>query len=197
MEKQTRCFLYLRVSTADQSTQLQRRDLEAFALARGWDIAAVFEDKATGTNADRPQLKAMMKAVRERQAEIVVCWKLDRFFRSLKDLVMTLQEFNALGVSFVALKDQIDLTTPQGRLLVHLLGAFAEFESALIRQRVKSGLDNAKKNGTRLGRPPQVDHIKVAELRAQGLSLLAIAKRLGCSKTAVHKSLQLSRSQSR
>ena len=195
IEGMNRCAIYCRVSTADQSTQLQQRELEAFAKARGWTVAAVYTDKSTGTHSNRLQLQGMIKAVRSRQVDIVLCWKLDRFFRSLKDLVVTLQEMTDLGVSFVSLKDQIDLTTPQGRLMVHLLAAFAEFEASLIRSRVKAGLENARKNGTQLGRPPQVDPNKVFQLRAEGLSMSVIAKRLGCSKSAVHKTLQKFRSQ--
>ena len=184
-----RCALYCRVSTQDQSTQLQQRELEEFAKHRGWTVVQVFTDKASGTNRNRPQLKAMMMAVRCRHVDIVLCWKLDRFFRSLKDMVVTLQELTDLDVAFVSLKDQIDLTTASGRLMMHLLASFAEFEGALIRERVCAGLANAKRKGRRLGRPKTRDDEKILALRAEGLSHRQIAAQLGISKGSVQKCL--------
>ena len=119
----------------------------------------------------------------------MLAWKLDRLFRSLKDLVITLQDLSELGVDFISLKDNIDMTTSSGRLLTHLLGAFAEFEASLIRERVKAGLAHAKSKGQRLGRPKVRDDTRIEELRAQGLSIQAIADRLGVSKAAVQRAL--------
>ena len=181
--------IYARVSTSDQSCELQIRELTDFVQARGWEVHAVYEDKATGTNGNRLELKAMLADARARRFDVVVTWKLDRLFRSLKDLVVTLQEFDELGVAFVSLKDNVDLTTSSGRLLMHLLGAFAEFEASLIRERVRAGLRNAKAKGKRLGRPPTVDGARIKYLRSQGLSLRSIASQIGTSLGSVQRSL--------
>ena len=141
---QPKVGLYLRVSTIEQNTELQRRDLLAYCTARGWSLLQEYNDSGkTGTHANRPGFQRLMQACRQRQLDIVICWKLDRLFRSLKDLLSTLAEFSELGVQFVALKDSIDLTTASGRLMAQLLGAFGEFEAALIRERVRAGLKNA------------------------------------------------------
>ncbi|MBL7672050.1 MAG: recombinase family protein [Bdellovibrionaceae bacterium] len=188
-----RLGIYLRVSTLEQSTELQRRELEQFAQARGWQIVQFYEDKATGTNSNRPMLRELMRDARQRKFDVVVCWKLDRFFRSLKDVITTLAEFNELGIEFISLKDHIDLTTASGRLMMHLLAAFAEFEAALIKERVRAGLSNAKAKGVRLGRPSTVDQTQAALLRAQGLTLSQIARQIGCSKAGVYKTLRKSK----
>ena len=184
-----RVAIYLRVSTVDQSTEIQQNEITAFVESRGWQIHKTYEDKESGTKANRPALRELLQAVRQRHVDVVVCWKLDRLFRSLKDLVTTLQEFSELGVTFVALRDQIDMTTSSGRLMTHLLGAFAEFEASLIRERVRAGIANAKRKGVRLGRPRSIDTEKVIELRQQGLSLSKIAATMGTTKSGVSKVL--------
>lgn len=185
-----RTGIYVRVSTLEQSTELQRKELEAFVRARGWNLAYVYEDKQTGTTNNRTALKCLLDDARSRKIDIVVVWKLDRFFRSLKDLVVTLQELNDLGVAFISLKDQIDLTTASGRLLTQMIGAFAEFEAALIRERVISGLQNAKRKGKRLGRPRTVvETNKITEMASQGLSQRQIADSLGVGKGSVQRVL--------
>jgi len=187
--KPLRAALYLRVSTQDQSCELQRRELLAFAEARGWNVVEVFEDKATGTNGNRPQLKAMLAQARARRIDLVIAWKLDRLFRSLKDLVVTLQDLSEVGVGFISLKDNIDMTTSSGRLMTHLLGAFAEFEASLIRERVRAGLAHAKAKGKRLGRPKTRNDAQIQSLRGSKLSIREIARRLGISKGAVQRAL--------
>lgn len=181
--------IYVRVSTQEQSTELQKRELVEYVKARKWNLYRIYEDKATGTDAERPLFKQLMKDSRERKIDIIVCWKLDRLFRSLKHLILTIQELSELGIEFISLKDNIDLTTSSGRLLMHIIGAFAQFEADIIRERVASGLENAKRKGIRLGRPQEIDRTQVLELKKQGLSLNQIAKRLGVSKSGVHKSL--------
>ena len=189
--------IYLRVSTQDQSTDLQRREIEQYVKARGWDDIAIYEDKATGTNGNRPSLKQLLSDARERKVDVLICWKLDRFFRSLKDLISTLQEFNELGVQFISLKDNIDMTTSAGRLMLHIIGAFGEFEASLIQERVRAGLRAAKANGTVLGRPPRIDPRQVIQLRNKGLSLSEIGKQIGATKGAVSKTLSKARNASR
>lgn len=186
-----RVAVYVRVSTQDQSCELQRNELDAYIAARGWTPYKVFEDHGvTGTNAKRPMLQALLRDARERRFDIVLVWKLDRFARSLKDLILMLQELSELGVTFVSLKDQLDLTTSAGRLMFHMLGAFAEFEASLIRERVRAGLRNAKAKGKRLGRPIRVDPQEARRLRQQGHSLREIALALGTTKGAVSKTLK-------
>lgn len=181
--------IYLRVSTQDQSCDMQQRELIKFVAEKGWLVVGTYEDKATGTNANRQMLKALLADAREKKFDVIVCWKLDRLFRSLKDLIITLQDLTDWGVDFVSLKDNIDLTTSAGRLMVHLLGAFAEFEASLIRSRVKAGLDHARSMGTQLGRPIKVNHERMAKLREEGMSMSEIARTLGVAKSTVSKTL--------
>ena len=188
--KNKRVAIYLRVSTSDQSTEMQRAEILEYIKRRGFDDYTIYEDDGlTGTNGNRPQLKQLMKDVKARKVDIVVTWKLDRLFRSLKGLVLTLQEFTELGVEFISLKEQIDLTTSTGRLMAGLIGCFAEFEASLIRERVVAGLENAKAKGKKLGRPSKINAYEAARLRAQGLSLSQIGKQLGVSKSTVSKTL--------
>jgi DNA invertase Pin-like site-specific DNA recombinase len=184
-----RVAIYLRVSTQDQSTDLQRSELMFYVKARGWDLIEIYEDKATGTNKNRPLLKELMHDASSRKFDIVLCWKLDRFARSLKDLITMLQELTELGVDFVSLKDQIDLTTASGRLMLHIIGAFGEFEASLIRERVRAGIANARSKGKILGRPKLRDDNHINTLRAQGQSLRRIAVTLGTSLGSVQRAL--------
>lgn len=182
--------IYLRVSTSDQSCEMQETELRKFAALKGWTIDRVFSDTATGTNDRRPQLQEMMNAARAKEFDILLIYKLDRLFRSIKGLVTTLHEFDELGLQFVSVTDQINLSTSSGRLMTHIIGAFAEFEASMIRERVRSGLQNARSKGIRLGRPTTIDSKAVIQLRANGLSIAAIARHLNCSKAGVHKILQ-------
>jgi DNA invertase Pin-like site-specific DNA recombinase len=185
-----RVAIYVRVSTQDQSCELQRRELEEFALSRSWTIYSVFEDKATGTNGNRPMLKAMLSDARARKFDVLLCWKLDRLFRSLKDLVVVLQDLKELGVDFVSLRDNLDLTTSAGRLMLHMIGAFAEFEASLIRERVCAGIRNARAKGKRLGRPKVRDDAQIATLRSRGMSMREIAKQLRTSLGSVQRGIK-------
>ena len=124
MNTSKRIGIYLRVSTQDQATELQRNEIQKFLDARGWTTTFIYEDKATGTNGNRTAFKKLMADARQRKVDVVICWKLDRLFRSLKDLISTLQEFNELGIDFISLKDNIDLTTSAGRLMLRIIGAF-------------------------------------------------------------------------
>jgi len=184
-----RIGVYLRVSTQDQNTDLQIKEIQTYLKARNWSDYAIYEDKASGTHSNRPQLKQLLSDTRQRKLDVVICWKLDRFFRSLKDLVITLQELGELGVSFISLRDQVDLSTSSGRLMLHMLGAFAEFEASLIRERVKAGIAAAKAKGKRLGRPSRVDPALILRLRSTGKSLSEIGKEVGLTKSGVHKIL--------
>ncbi|HAR41982.1 MAG TPA: resolvase [Bdellovibrionales bacterium] len=184
-----RVAIYLRVSTQDQATELQQRELTAYVQARGWVVFKTYEDKATGTTANRAMLKAMLTDARLRRFDRIIVWKLDRFARSLKDLVTMLQELSELGIEFISLRDNIDLTTSSGRLMMHMIGAFAEFEASIIRERVRAGIANARAKGKRLGRPKTRDDGTIKALRRQGLSIRSIALQAHCSAGAVQRAL--------
>lgn len=189
--KGKRFVLYLRVSTTDQNPDLQRRELTEYATKRGWQFE-ILEDRATGKNANRPALKRLFLMAQRREVDGIAVWKCDRLFRSLKHAVLTLSEWSELGIEFVALKDNIDMTTAQGRLLAGILMAFSEFEADLIRSRVVAGLEAAKARGVKLGRPQVVNDAAIAEiiaLRAKGRSIRQISESLGrrLSKSSIER----------
>jgi putative DNA-invertase from lambdoid prophage Rac len=181
--------LYVRVSSTEQSTDMQKRELMAYVQARGWKLHLIYEDQLTGTNDKRPAFQACMTDARARRFDVLLVWKLDRFGRSLKDVVNKMSEISELGIDFVCITQQIDLTTSAGRMMSHLLAAFAEFEADMIKSRVRAGIANARAKGTKLGRPIRIDPAQVQSLRASGLSLSAIAKRVGSTKSGVSKIL--------
>jgi len=185
--------IYARVSTLDkgQDTEVQLRDLRSYAQARGWIIASEYVDKGqSGAKDRRLELDRLMKDVRKRKVDLILCWRLDRLGRSLKHLILTLDELQSVGVGFVSYNENLDLTTSTGRLMFQLLGAFAEFERNLIKERVKAGLANAKAKGAKLGRPsPEFDEDELIRLRKSGVTIRGIAERLNLRKSFVHKTL--------
>lgn len=184
--------LYLRVSTVEQSTSMQESELVKWAEARGFDYK-IYEDKGTGTNANRRMLQQLIADARAGRISGLAVWSLDRLFRSLKHAVLTISELSELGVDFYSHKNQLDMTTSSGRLLGHMLMAFAEFEAETIRSRVKSGLMAAKARGVRLGRPKVVSPEIVEEVLRlrfdQGFSIRQISNRLShrVSKTTCER----------
>jgi DNA invertase Pin-like site-specific DNA recombinase len=155
-----RTALYARVSTnnGQQDPEMQLRELREYAAHRDLTITAEYVDQGvSGAKESRPSLNRLMIDARQRKIDCVLVWKLDRFARSLKHLVNALAEFEALGVAFVSLRDNLDLSTPSGRLMFQIIGAMAEFERALIQERVKAGLRNARAKGKQLGRPKLTD----------------------------------------
>ena len=183
---------YSRVSTQkrEQKPEVQTGEIRRYCKARGFKITHEITDRARGGTDDRPGLKQLLKLVRAREVDAVVVVKLDRLFRSLKHLVNTLSEFEALGVKFIATRDQVDLTTPAGRMFVQILGSLAEFERELIRERIMLGLDHARAQGKRLGRPQKNDYEAVRKLRGQGKSYGQIEKALSLSSGSVWRALQ-------
>ncbi len=177
-----RAAIYARVSTSDQNCELQLRELREYLVRRGWDASGEYVDAGfSGAKVSRPQLDRLMKDACERRFDAVVVWKLDRWGRSLAHLVQSVQELSALGIRFVAVTQNIDTdeSNPMARLLMHLMGAFAEFERELIRDRVNAGIRNARAQGKQLGRPRRVFRRDEAlEMRAQGKSWRAIAAAL-------------------
>jgi putative DNA-invertase from lambdoid prophage Rac len=189
--KMSRVGLYARVSTFDQHTiPLQIRALREYAVRRGWTIA--LQVKEVGSGAVQRQLRErLLDAARRREIDVVLVWRLDRWGRSVADLLATLQELEHLGVGFVSLTEALDLTTPAGRVMAALLAVFAEFEREILRERVRAGLAHARQNGQRLGRPVtaglQAD--KVRKLHHAGVSKSEIARRLDIGRTSVRRIL--------
>jgi DNA invertase Pin-like site-specific DNA recombinase len=183
--------LYARVSTRDkQNLEVQLRELRRYSASRGFQIAFTVTDKASGSTDDRVGLKRILGLVREKKIDGVVVLKLDRLFRSLKHLIQTLEEFEVLKVKLIAVRDQVDMTTPSGRLFIQVIGALGEFERELTRERVILGLENAKANGKVLGRPKTTPELEIKKLRKAGLSYQAIQQKLKTSKGAVWRALQ-------
>jgi len=181
--------LYARVSTHDQQTlALQCETMAAYVQQRAWEIAVRVEEIGSGAS-ERGQRETLMRAARRRAIDAIVVWRLDRWGRSLPDLVGTLHELQALGVGFISLSEAFDFTTPTGRAMAGLLAIFAEFEREILRERVKAGIAQARKRGKPHGRPPSVAHYgaEVQKLYAAGLSKSAIARQLGMSRTSVRR----------
>jgi DNA invertase Pin-like site-specific DNA recombinase len=182
-----RVAIYLRVSTSEQTTKNQRRELEAVAARHGWNVVATFEDAgisgAKGRNA-RPGLNAMMKGVARRDFDMVAAWSVDRLGRSLIDLLDLLRELHAKSVDLFLHQQGLDTSTPSGRAMFQMMGVFAEFERAMIRERVMAGLARARADGTKLGRKrlEETDGKKVAAIRSaksKGMGIRRIARDLG------------------
>ena len=191
--KTPRVGLYARVSTHDQQTlPMQMSAMRDYAKRRRWAVAVEVKDVGSGATM-RPKREKLIEAARRREIDLVLVWRLDRWGRSLVDLVSTLQELNALEVGFVSLCEALDLTTPSGRALAGMLAVFAEFERDILRDRVKAGIDQARKDGKPHGRPMTAGKLvpEMKQLRKVGLSKRAIAKRLGVSRTSVIRLLRL------
>ena len=177
-----RVALYARVSTLNgQHPEMQLAELREFAARRGWEIISEYVDEGvSGSRESRPALNRLMVDAHRRRFDAVLVWKIDRFGRSLKHLVNALADLDACGVAFISLRDNLDLTTPTGRLMFQVVGAMAEFEKALIQERVRAGLKNARANGQQLGRPRRVvDRDTILRMKADGTSLREIAAKLG------------------
>ena len=183
--------LYARVSTVGQDPEVQLVALRAHAAQRDWQVAEEFVDRGvSGAKERRPALDRLMKAAWVGQFQVVLVWRFDRFARSVKHLVAALETFRSLHVGFVSLQEQLDTATPIGQAMFTIIGAMAQLERDIIRERVKAGLERAKARGIRLGRPrvPVAGHELVA-LRQQGLSVGEIARRLQCSRSTVRRYL--------
>jgi DNA invertase Pin-like site-specific DNA recombinase len=182
----TRVAFYGRVSTTNhgQDVSMQTRDLEQFAKARGWRLVDSYLDIGiSGSKDNRPELDRLMADAHRRKFDAVIVWKFDRFARSVSHLLRALENFNALGVAFVSLSEQMDTTTPSGKMVFTVLGAVAELERSLIAERVRAGLRNARAKGKQLGRPRVVvDPSRIAALRAQGCSWSKIVTEMGIGK---------------
>lgn len=187
-----RVALYLRVSTNQQTTENQRLELESYCKRQEWEVAKIYDDSGiSGKNDDRPALQEMLADSVKSRFSVVVCWKIDRIARSTINLLQILQQLRAAGVDFCATTQAIDTTNSAGRMLMTFLGAIAEFERETIVERVRAGLQRAKTNGVRLGRPRVGFDVKKAlELRQGGLGYKQIAKEMGIPRTTIFRTLQ-------
>jgi DNA invertase Pin-like site-specific DNA recombinase len=183
----TKAAIYARVSTANngQDPKMQTRELEEYCRRRVWEISGVYVDNgAHGDQESRPALNRLMADAHRRRFDAVAVWKFDRFARSVSHLLRALETFKTLGIDFVSFSEQVDTSTPTGKMVFTVLGAVAELERSLICERVRAGLRNARAKGKRLGRPRvSADSTRIAHLRAQGRSRSAIARELGIGKT--------------
>lgn len=187
-----RVALYARVSTLNgQDPEMQLSELREYASRRGWAITSEYVDQGvSGAKESRPQLNQLMADAHRRKFDAVLVWKIDRFGRSLKHLVNALADLCAYGVAFISFRDNLDLSTPSGRLMFQIIGAMAEFERSLIQERVKAGLRNARAKGKKFGRPrAQVDAARVAALRHDGLSWSQVCRTLKVSKGTAQRSV--------
>ncbi len=179
--------IYARVSTQDQQTlPLQIKDLRQFAKRRKWKIEVEISDVASGAKT-RPKREELLKLARQRKIDCILVWRLDRFGRSLADLITTLDELNSLGVSFVSLNESLDLTTPSGKALAGMLAVFAEFERSILKERVKAGIIEARSKGKAHGRPKTASNKKeeVSKLFSQGMSKSEISRQLKIGRSSV------------
>ena len=181
--------IYARVSTRAQQPRTQLRELKAYAKRRGFTVGYELVDIESGAKPDRPKLAELMDLARKRKVDVVLVWKFDRFARSTKQLITALEEFRGLGIDFISYTENIDTSTPAGKVLFTVISAFAEFERDLIRERVRAGLDRARAEGTRLGRPAvtPVAIKEIRKLRRDGSSVRKIAIKTGLSVGVVSK----------
>jgi len=191
-----RVALYARVSTVNthQGVEPQIAELREYAARRGWQIAGEYKDVGiSGSKDSRPALNKLMADAKRRRFDVVLVSKLDRFGRSLRHLVNALAELEAVGVAFVSLRDNLDLGTPSGRLMFQIIGAMAEFERELIRERVKLGMRHAKARGRRFGRPRvPADRERIGTMRRAGTPWRAIAEELGVSVGTLYNRVKAS-----
>jgi DNA invertase Pin-like site-specific DNA recombinase len=179
-----RAVLYSRVSTLNgQDPEMQSREIREYCQRRGWPLVDEYVDRGiSGAKERRPQLDRLIADAHKRKFEVVVVWKFDRFARSVSHLLRALETFRALGIEFVSLSEQVDTSTPTGKMIFTVLGAVAELERSLIAERVRAGLRHARAKGKRLGRPTKyVDPAQVAALRTRGVTWHRIGKQLGVS----------------
>lgn len=196
LQQSPRAGIYARVSTTNhgQDPQLQTREMREYCERRGWNVVDEYVDVGiSGTKDSRPELNRLMADAHRRRFDTILVWKLDRFGRSLRHLVNSLAELEARGIAFISLRDNLDLSTPSGRLMFQIIGAMAEFERALIAERVKAGMQNARAKGRRIGRPsriPLTEDLKkeiAASYRRGDGSFRKLASQFGCSLGTIQR----------
>jgi len=186
--------IYARVSTDKQKVGMQVEELKTYIRKRGFKPGQAYVDRGfTGGNTQRPAFGRMMEDAHKRAFDVLIVWKLDRLSRSLKDLITTLETLGSLGIDFISYDNSLDTSTPTGKLVFHVVGSVAEFERDIIRERVRAGLANARRNGKRLGRPSILANVslKITTLKGKGLSNRAIARELGVGEATVRRALKI------
>jgi DNA invertase Pin-like site-specific DNA recombinase len=175
-----RIGIYARVSTKDQSCELQVRDLRAYCAPRGFDLVREYVDVGqSGAKDSRPELNRLLNDARKRQFDAIIVWRFDRFARSTKHLLLALEEFRSLGIQFISYQENIDTSSALGQVLFTIVSAVAQLERDLIRERVSAGIRNERASGRKFGRPKSaVRHKEILKLKAEGLSLRQIAAKL-------------------
>src|SRR5579872_2306366 len=189
--KMFRAGLYARVSTNDQLTlAMQSREMREYAVRRGWTVAVNVREVGSGAT-KREAREKLLEAARRREIDLVLVWRLDRWGRSVTDLLATLQELEHLGVGFVSLTEALDLTTPAGRAMAGMLAVFAAFEREILRERTRAGLAHARQNGKRLGRPitAGLQATEIRKLHRAGVAKAEIGRRLDIGRTSVRRIL--------
>ena len=183
-----KAIIYARVSTKEQNVDMQLSDLQQYASARKLKVVHEYIDYASGAKSDRENYKKLFNDVKKRKTDVVLVWRFDRFARSTKELINALEEFNNLGVDFISYKENIDTSSPAGKILFTMISAFAEFERAIIRERVIAGMEKAKACGVKIGRPklPPFTIQKVLEMRENGVDYKKIIKKLKISKSTYY-----------
>jgi len=193
--KNVRLAIYARVSTADQQCEMQLRDLRQYATARGWTLAGEYVDTGwSGKNAERPALRRCVADAKARKFDAIAVWKLDRWGRTVQQLVNDIIDFDSAGIRFIAITQGIDTdaSNPISRLLLHIMSAFAEFERSVIVERVIAGVRNAQAKGTRsgkpIGRPKRIfNRAQVLKMRESGSSLTQISAATGLPRTTIRR----------
>jgi DNA invertase Pin-like site-specific DNA recombinase len=189
-----RVALYCRVSTEEQNVALQLNDLRPYAALRKFTIVEEYVDLGfTGSKTSRPALDRLMKDAHKRKFDVVLVWRFDRFGRSTKHLAMALDEFRALNIQFISFGENIDTTTPMGAAMFTIISAMAQFERELLIERVKAGIKTAKAAGKHCGRSRASIPKVVRDLYDEGLSIRAIAAKLGVGRGSVERALKLTK----
>jgi DNA invertase Pin-like site-specific DNA recombinase len=186
-----RAARYLRVSRVDQDPKLQEDETADFVTRRGWKLSNTYVDHGvSGSRERRPELDRLLQDARRRRFDLLVVYRADRLFRSMKHMVMTLDDLASWGIGFVSVTEPFDSTSSSGKLLIHLVSAMAEFERSILIERTKSGMSAARRRGSRIGRPPaRIDLDRVAELRAEGRTLREVARELGVGAATIHRAM--------
>jgi DNA invertase Pin-like site-specific DNA recombinase len=187
MNEVKRAAIYVRVSTAEQETDLQESELKEYCERRGWSFVLYRDHGQSGAKVDRPALNSLLSDLRKRKFDVLVVWALDRLARSLKHLLSISEECRTLGVDLVSLKQAVDTTLPAGRLTFQVLGAVAEFEREMLRERVRAGMAQARRAGKNVGRPAKRNLMaseieKMKGRRSQGVSVRKLAAEFGTSQ---------------
>ena len=195
MTSKKRAAVYVRVSTLEQETDLQEAELLEYCGRRGWESILYRDRGRSGAEQDRPALNSLLSDVRKRKVDVILVWSLDRLARSLKHLLNISEECKSLGVDLVSLRQSIDTTLPAGRLTFQILGAVAEFERELLRERVKAGMAQARRAGKNIGRPAlrrfgSAELNRIRLLRMQGVSVRRLAKDFATTQWMIVKLLE-------